>query len=389
MLEFIDIGFDLKRRQMMKRIISILLVMGFLVYPTGCLVVIPDTPQPLPSVEAPSSNSAAAPIDSSWSPPNSEINAVELPNIADVVDKIYPSVVAINTEVSTASFIYGSRKQSGAGSGWIIDRDGIIVTNNHVVKGASKVSIELSDGSVFEVDTKKVNRDPVTDIAVIKIEASNLPAAELGDSAKLRVGEWVVAIGNPLGQGLRAKEGTVSGLKVSLPVEAGQTLDELIETSAAINPGNSGGPLVNMHGQVIGITSAKISGVGVEGMGYAIGMKTALPIITQLISKGYVIRPYLGVTLATVTPYLASVYRLPVDEGVAVAYVAPGSPADKAGLKANDIITRFDNNDVTSTGELLQMLHASEIGKDISITFVRGKETKVVSARLTESPPPS
>jgi serine protease Do len=144
-----------------------------------------------------------------------------------------------------------------------------------------------------------------------------------------------------------------------------------------------------MRGSVIGITSAKISGVGVEGMGYAIGMKAALPIITQLINKGYVIRPYLGVTLATVTPYLASIYRLPIDKGVAIAYVAPGSPADGAGLKANDIIISFDNSDVASTGELLKMLHASEVGKDISVTFVRGNETKVVTVRLTESPPPN
>jgi len=372
----------------MKRTISIILVIVSLMCLSGCLVVLPEAPRPLSPIESTHDKSTIAPIDPLWSPPSNDKDSAELPNIADVVAKVYHSVVAITTEVSTPSFFYGSQKQSGAGSGWIIDKDGIIVTNNHVIEGATKVNIELSDGRVFEVNIQNVNRDPVTDLAVIKIEASNLPAAELGNSANLRVGEWVVAIGNPLGQGLRAKEGTISGLNVSLPVEEGQTLDELIETSAAINPGNSGGPLVNMLGQVIGITSAKISGVGVEGMGYAIGVKAALPIITQLINKGYVIRPYLGVTLATVTPYLASIYRLPIDKGVAIAYVAPGSPADRAGLKANDIITRFDNTDVASTGELLKMLHASETGKDTSVTFVRGNETKVVTVRLTESPPP-
>jgi serine protease Do len=373
----------------MKRIVPIILVIGLLLSLTGCLFAFPQPTRPVLPAEVPKNKSAVKPIEPTWAPPSTEKSSTTLPSIADVVTKVYPSVVAISTEVSTQSFFYGPQKQSGAGSGWIIDKDGIIVTNNHVVEGASKVSIELYDGRIFEVDTSRVHRDPVTDLAVIKIEASNLPAAELGDSSKLRVGDWVVAIGNPLGQGLRAKEGTISGLKVSLPVDEGQTLDDLIETSAAINPGNSGGPLVNMQGQVAGITSAKISGVGVEGMGYAIGIKAALPIITQLISNGYVTRPYLGVTLATVTPYLATVYRLPVDRGAAIAYVAPDSPADKAGLKANDIVVRFQNKDVASTGDLLQTLHNSKIGEEVTITFVRGKETRTAFARLVESPPPS
>ncbi|MBM4451575.1 MAG: trypsin-like serine protease, partial [Chloroflexi bacterium] len=283
----------------MKRIVSVILVTTLLLSLASCLYVFPQTTKPLPPAEASPNRSTVKPIEPTWTPPAIERSTSTLPSIADVVAKVYPSVVAISTEVSTQSLFYGPQRQSGAGSGWIIDKDGIIVTNNHVVEKASKVTIELSDDRIFEVDTSKVHADPITDLAVIKIEASNLPATELGDSSKLRVGDWVVAIGNPLGQGLRAKEGTISGLKVSLPVDVGQTLDDLIETSAAINPGNSGGPLVNMQGQVVGITSAKISGVGVEGMGYAISVKAALPIITQLISSGYVTRPYLGVTLAT------------------------------------------------------------------------------------------
>jgi serine protease Do len=212
----------------MKRITSLLLVITILVILSSCLVVLPEAPRPVSPIESDPGNTVTAPIDPQWSPPSNDVDSAELPNIADVVAKVYPSVVAITTEVSTPSYFYGSKKQSGAGSGWIIDRDGIIVTNNHVVEGATKVSIELTGGRVFEVNTQKVNRDPVTDIAVIKIDALNLPEAELGDTTDLRVGEWVVAIGNPLGQGLRAKEGTISGLKVSLPVEEGQTLDELI-----------------------------------------------------------------------------------------------------------------------------------------------------------------
>ncbi len=311
-----------------------------------------------------------------------------LPGIADVVEKVYPSVVAITTEVVTLDIFLTPRSQSGAGSGWIIDSNGIIVTNNHVVEGAKKVTVELYDGRVFEAGPSNIYTDPLTDLAVVKINASNLPAATVGDSTKLRVGDWVVAIGNPLGRGLRAKEGTVSGLKVSLEVDRGQTLDDLIETSAAINPGNSGGPLVNMKGEVVGITSAKISGVGVEGMGYAISTKTAIPIIEQLIRQGYVIRPWLGVSLYTVDRYIAMVNRLPVEKGVVVTYVAPGSPAERAGLRQLDVIIRFKGKDVTAAQEIIEAIRLSSIGEDVEITFVRVSETRTVYARLAQSPPP-
>jgi serine protease Do len=280
------------------------------------------------------------------------------------------------------------RTQKGAGSGWIIDKDGIIVTNNHVVEGAEKVTVEVSDGTIFEADPQNIHTDPLTDLAVIKIDATNLPAASVGDSSKLRVGDWVVAIGNPLGQGIRAKEGTVSGLKVSLDVDQGETLSDLIETSAAINPGNSGGPLVNMKGEVIGITSAKIAAVGVEGLGYAISTKTAIPTIEQLITQGYVIRPWLGVTLSTVDQYIAMVNRLPISKGVVVAYVKPGSPAAEAGLQQLDVITRFKGKEVTTAEEVINAIHNSNVGEEINITFVRGNETKTTSIRLIQSPPP-
>jgi len=280
------------------------------------------------------------------------------------------------------------RTQKGSASGWIIDKDGIIVTNNHVVEGAEKVTVELSDGRIFEADPNNIHTDPLTDLAVIKINATDLPAASVGDSTQLRVGDWVVAIGNPLGQGIRAKEGTVSGLKVSLDVDQGQTLGDLIETSAAINPGNSGGPLVSMNGEVIGITSAKIAAVGVEGLGYAISTKTALPIIEQLIRQGFVTRPWLGVTLYTVDQYVATVNRLPVNKGVVIVYVIPGSPAAQVGLQKLDVITLFKGKEVTTADELINSIHESQIGEEVTITFARGNETKTISTRLIQSPPP-
>ncbi|MCJ7828887.1 MAG: trypsin-like peptidase domain-containing protein, partial [Dehalococcoidia bacterium] len=278
--------------------------------------------------------------------------------------------------------------QEGAGSGWIIDKDGIIVTNNHVVEGAKTVTVELSDGRTFEADPKNIHPDQFTDLAVIKINATDLPAASVGDSTKLRVGDWVVAIGNPLGEGIGAKEGTVSGLKVSLDVEQGQTLDDLIETSAAINPGNSGGPLVNMKAEVVGITSAKVAAIGVEGLGYAISTKAAIPIIEQLIKQGYVVRPWLGVTLYTVDQYVAMINRLPVNKGVVVAYIRPGSPAAEAGLQELDVITKFNGQEVTTAEKLIDAIHELKIGEEVTITFVRGNETKTTTARLIQSPSP-
>ena len=221
-------------------------------------------------------------IDTSSIQPNERKSAV-LPSIADVVAAVKPSVVAIDTKV-TVNIFRRSFTQEGAGSGWIVDEKGIIVTNYHVVAGADNIRVTLDDGRTFTVDPNAVATDPLNDLAVLKIDAVNLPAADVGDASVLRVGDWLVAIGNPLGLGISAKEGIVSRLGVSLTAE-GQTLDGLVETSAAINPGNSGGPLVDMKGEVIGITSAKIATVGVEGLGYAITINKAMPIIEGLIAS--------------------------------------------------------------------------------------------------------
>jgi serine protease Do len=367
----------------------VFLVLSLVLSMTGCLVPMPNITVPsVPQNQALETSTPKQPLDTAWSPPQTQTEAPTLPSIADVVEKVYPSVVAINTEVVTLDIFRTPLTQKGAGSGWIIDKDGIIVTNNHVVEGAKKVTVELNDGRTFEADPQNIHTDQLTDLAVIKINATDLPAASVGDSTKLRVGDWVVALGNPLGEGIRAKEGTVSGLKVSLEVEQGQTLDDLIETSAAINPGNSGGPLVNMKAEVIGITSAKVAAVGVEGLGYAISTRTAVPIIEQLIKQGYIVRPWLGVTLYTVDQYVAMINRLPIDKGVVVAYVSPGSPAAKAGLQEFDVITKFEGKEVTTAEELINTIHELQIGQEVTITFVRGNETKTTSARLIQSPSP-
>ncbi|MBA7583482.1 MAG: PDZ domain-containing protein [Dehalococcoidia bacterium] len=337
----------------------------------------PDSPSPGPN------NS----IDPDGTPPASEDEVSALPSIADVVALVKPSVVAINTKYVSYDIFDQPYEQQGAGSGWIIDADGLIVTNNHVVEGAQSVTVTLADGRTFPAVS--ISTDSLSDLAIIEVDALNLPAAQVGSSDILRVGDWVIAIGNSLGLGISATKGIVSAQNISLSVSAGQTLDDLIQTDAAINPGNSGGPLVNMAGEVIGITSVKVAQVGVEGMGYAISSDSAMPIIEELIQNGYVVRPWLGVGLYTVDQYAIMTYDLTVDEGALITQVVAGSPAAAAGIQANDVITRFDGEAITSAEGLIQAIHSKEIGQTVEIVFWRGNSQYTVHATLIESPPPS
>ncbi|MFC2008411.1 S1C family serine protease, partial [Chloroflexota bacterium] len=305
---------------------------------------------------------------------------------ASVVAKVKPSVVAINTEVVTYDIFNRTFTQQGAGSGWIIDNNGLIVTNNHVVEGAKSITVTLADDRTFPAET--VRTDSLTDLAILKINAGKLTPANVGDSSQLRVGDWVVAIGNPLGLGISAKEGIVSRLDVPISISSGQTLYDLIETSAAINPGNSGGPLVNMAGEVIGITSVKIATVGVEGLGYAININSATPIIAELVTIGYVTRPWLGVVLLTVDPGVALRYKLAVEKGVLVTEVARNSPADKAGIEPGDVIVVFDDEEIANVQDLILTIHSSQIEQGVEITFWRNNTKNTVQATLAESPPP-
>jgi serine protease Do len=343
------------------------------------------TPAAIPTTPSTPAVTAPTPISPSPVLVNSE-TASPFPDFVSVIANVKPSVVAITTEVTGFSRFGGTFTQEGAGSGWIIDSGGLIVTNNHVVEGANSVTVTLEDGRTFTADS--VHTDPVADLAIIKINVQDLPALRIGDSSKLNVGEHVVAIGNSLGMGISATEGIVSAVGVSLSLSPGQTLSGLIQTDAAINPGNSGGPLVNIQGEVVGINSAKVAQVGVEGMGYAISVNEATPIIDQLITNGYVIRPYLGASLYTVDQFVAFRYRLAVDKGVLVTDVASGSPADKAGLKPGDVITAIDDKEISDEGVLTQTINSAQIGQKIKITYWRGRSQNTAYATLVQSPLP-
>jgi serine protease Do len=340
----------------------------------------------VPSQSTSPATTPAAPLQPSFTlPVVGGTQSMPLPSIADVVARVKPAVVAINVEVPQADIFGRTYTEQGAGSGWIIDSNGIVVTNNHVVEGASKITVVLDDGRTFDAGQDSIATDPLSDLAVIKIKATGLPAATIGDSSKLRVGDWVVAIGNSLGQGIRATVGIVSQQSVSIDVN-NQTLTGLIETDAAINPGNSGGPLVNMSGQVIGIDSVKIAEVGVEGVGYAIGMVEAAPIIQQLVSAGYVTRPYLGVRMDSVNPTYITRYNLGVQQGAILLEVVAGGPAEAAGLKTGDVITAFGGKTVTDPTTLRQALHQRKIGDTVELTYQRGREQLKTQVLLAATP---
>lgn len=337
-----------------------------------------------------SQNPTPEPINPTYIAPTISAQTTQnnLPDFVSVIAKVRPSVVAINTTSSAISIFGNTFTQEGAGSGWIIDSSGLIVTNNHVVEGANTISVTLEDGRNFSADT--VRTDSVTDLAVIKINAPNLPALKPGDSSKLRVGEWVVAMGNSLGQGISATKGIVSALGVSVAADQGETLYDLIQTDAAINPGNSGGPLVNMAGEVVGINSIKVAQVGVEGMGYAISSQTAIPIINELVTNGYVTRPWIGVSsIYTVDQTAIRQLQLGVDKGVLLRQIYPGGPADKAGLARYDVITQFNGKEIISVDDLMKEVRNTRIGQSVQVTYWRGTVKKTTSLVLEKTPPPA
>jgi serine protease Do len=224
-----------------------------------------------------SSTPASIPLANTGTTVSSTQNPVSMPSFADLVSAANPSVVEIDIS-ATARIGPRTVQEQGAGSGWVLDANGTIVTNNHVVTDATSITVITSDGKSFPAQV--INTDPGTDLALIKINATQLKAMKIGDASKLRAGDWVLAIGNPLGEGIITTEGIVSRLGVSVPYSATQTYNDLIETTAPINPGNSGGPLINMAGEVIGITTLAVTGY--QGMGYAINMVDALPVIQRL-----------------------------------------------------------------------------------------------------------
>jgi serine protease Do len=309
-------------------------------------------------------------------------------NISSVASKVGPSVVSINTTAQTQSYM-GSQTQEGAGSGIIISSDGYILTNKHVVANSTQLTVITSDGTVYE-NAKVVGTDPLNDLAFVKVSGvSNLTPAVIGDSSSVRIGQKVVAIGNSLGEFQNTvTSGIISGTGRPISAQEGgsvETLTDLLQTDAAINPGNSGGPLTNLSGQVIGMNTAVAADA--QSIGFSIPINSAKGIIKNLLKTGKVERAYLGIKYVTITPEVAKQYNLPVKKGAYViatdgSSVISGSPADKAGIKDKDIITKVADIEVGERGSVSSLISEYSIGENIPLTVLRSGKTITVTVSL-------
>lgn len=308
---------------------------------------------------------------------------------SSVIQNSMSSVVGIYLSATTINYTGASEEEDlGSGSGVIITSDGYIVTNNHVVEGGQNIRVCLQDGSEYEATL--IGTDSYSDLAVIKIDATGLPAATLGTSSNMTVGDPVFAIGNPLGVlSSSVSQGIISGLDRTINVD-GHNMT-LMQTDAAVNPGNSGGGLFNANGELIGIVNAKSYGLDVEGIGFAIPMDTAKSIIMDLIDLGYVTgRPYLGISMQDVALRFGSGYSSNpffsfggnYVTGVQVVAVEEGSPAQNAGLQVNDVIVGLDDQEITGTSQLSALLYEYNVGDTVTISVLRGNETQQLSVTL-------
>lgn len=304
-------------------------------------------------------------------------------SIADIAERVVPTVVGINN-YGAVSDIFGreSTARRGTGSGVIIRKDGTIVTNFHVIAGATKLTVTLADGKTQ--DASVIGFDRSSDIAVIKMKGDNLPAVEIGDSSALRVGDLAVAVGNPLGEKFSqtVTDGIISG--INRKIEIGSQRFSLIQTNAAINSGNSGGALVNGQGQLIGINSVKIQAEGVEGLGFAIPINDVMSIVKEIEENGGKTkeRPFIGISGYSLTPEIAQQVGAPVDSGLLVMQIVKDSPADQAGIQPGDIIVEVNGKKAKTFEDLAAQLDQMKIGDHLNMTLLRGAESLKVQVTL-------
>lgn len=352
------------------------------------------------------------PATETISPPNI---AFQTPSnfVAAVVQEVGPAVVRIDAQRTVESRVpdafndpffrrfFGEqipsvpnrRVQSGTGSGFIINSQGEIITNAHVVDGASQVTVTLKDGRRFE--GRVLGSDPVTDVAVIQIQADNLPTVKLGNSEQLQPGEWAIAIGNPLGLDSTVTTGIISGLgRSSAQVGVPDKRVEFIQTDAAINPGNSGGPLLNQNGEVIGVNTAILRGA--QGLGFAIPINTVQQIAQELVANGKVEHPFLGIQMLTLTPELKnelnsdpnSGIMLDDYQGVLITRVVPNSPAEQAGLRAGDVIAQVNGETVTASEQVQQAVNRERVGSELNLRLSRNGQPLDLRVRAGAFPRP-
>ncbi len=358
-----------------------------------------QTPQAIASMQSTTANNSNNAI--------AQLPGATDPNfVTSVVEKVGPAVVRIDSSRTVTSRLpeafddpmlrrfFGSQVprssqrqiQRGTGSGFIVSADGRILTNAHVVDGATNVNVILKDGR--RLQGRVIGRDDVTDVAVIKIEANNLPTVPIGNSDNLRPGEWAIAIGNPLGLDNTVTTGIISATgRSSSAVGVPDKRVAFIQTDAAINPGNSGGPLLNQRGEVIGMNTAIIQGT--QGLGFAIPINTASRISNQLLANGRVDHPYLGIQMAELTPELKqeinsdpnSGLNVDADRGVLVVRVVPGSPAARAGLRAGDVIQGLNGQSIADADAVQQAVESSSVGGNLRLDLLRNGQPLNLAVR--------
>ncbi|WP_448533604.1 HhoA/HhoB/HtrA family serine endopeptidase [Parathermosynechococcus lividus] len=351
------------------------------------------------SLESPTLAQLPAPL-----PAGNDINF-----IARAVEQVGPAVVRIDASRTVQSSVppifndpffqefFGpmmpprSREERGLGSGFIISSDGVILTNAHVIDGANRVRVTLKDGRTY--DGQVIGQDRLTDVAVVKVNATNLPVVRLGNSDALRPGEWAIAIGNPLGLDNTVTAGIISATgRSSGDVGVPDKRVGFIQTDAAINPGNSGGPLLNQRGEVIGINTAIIGGA--QGLGFAIPIATAQRIANQLIANGRVDHPFLGIRMTNLTPEVQqrlnttpnSPVRVQESSGVLIFQVLPNSPAARSGLQAGDVIKRINGQTIAKADQVQQMVENTGIGRTMDMEIRRRGQTLTVSVQPAPLP---
>ena len=308
-----------------------------------------------------------------------------LPSVADIVEMVRPSVVSVTARVESGSFLFGRATATSNGSGVIIHSDGYVVTNYHVINGASRIQITTDDGRTFGVSVE--GSDPGTDLAVLRIRGDGpFPALPFAPPSTVRVGDWAIAIGNALGLpgGSSVTLGVVGALDRTLTTR-GQTLMDLIQTDAAINEGNSGGPLVDLNGEVIGINTAVVRGA--QGIGFSVSSFTVVPVVQSILKHGRVIWPWLGVGVQDITVPMALELNLEERQGVLMQPIWPDSPAEAAGIEEGDVLISIDGNPIASLRELQRVMREQlAVGQEIRVQFLRNGKLLELTVVLEEMP---
>ena len=322
--------------------------------------------------------------------PPTPVLVLQLPNVADTVEQVRPAVVSIVAEIITSGF-FGPRSSFGSGTGIIFDPQGLVLTNNHVIASSENIVVTLDDGTQLQAEV--IGSDLLSDLAVLRIPGDNYPFLPVDHYEQLRVGEWVIAIGNALALpgGPTITVGVVSALGRSIEASPGVTLYDLIQTDTVINPGNSGGPLINLRGSLVGINTVvqrvSPSGATVEGIGFAINTETAALVSQQLVELGRVRWAWMGVILADLIPEVAAEVGLPIREGAIIQNTVIDSPADRAGIRPGDIVLSADGNKVSTVSDLIKLLKQEfRAGQEIDVELFRDGAVDTVRMKLGERP---